>query len=160
MDSLSVGTLVERPSIRKVQTGKALALCQHDPVRPNIPYWWRCRDPFTEMYEYRNDNPNGKPLAVVCVAYCQYVPKSEYDLLFQAKPGKNAIFYTVWSNQKGMGRQIIKDVLVPASEKAERFVTLSPKTEMAKTFHLRNGAVLLRENTTTYNFEYYVKPSK
>ena len=36
----------------------------------------------------------------------------------------------------------------------KRFVTLSPKTEMAKKFHLRNGATELQENETTVNFEY------
>jgi hypothetical protein len=39
----------------------------------------------------------------------------------------------------------------------DRFVTLSPKTEMAKRFHLKNGAVVLRENDTTVNYEYIVK---
>ena len=31
---------------------------------------------------------------------------------------------------------------------------MSPKTEMAMKFHLSNGAILLRENKETYNFEY------
>ena len=35
-----------------------------------------------------------------------------------------------------------------------RFVTLSPKTEMAEKFHLRNGAVVFRENEETINYEY------
>jgi len=35
-----------------------------------------------------------------------------------------------------------------------RFVTLSPKTEMARRFHLKNGAVVFRENEETVNYEY------
>ena len=35
----------------------------------------------------------------------------------------------------------------------ERLITLS-LTDMAKRFHLKNGAVLLNHNETSYNFEY------
>jgi hypothetical protein len=33
-------------------------------------------------------------------------------------------------------------------------VTLSPLTEMAERFHIRNGAVFLRKGTLCQNFEY------
>jgi hypothetical protein len=33
-------------------------------------------------------------------------------------------------------------------------VTLSPKTEMARRFHLKNGASELRENSNTINYIY------
>jgi hypothetical protein len=39
----------------------------------------------------------------------------------------------------------------------ERFVTLSPKTEMARRFHTKNGAGVYRENSNTVNYEYDVK---
>ena len=42
----------------------------------------------------------------------------------------------------------------PFKMPATRYVTLSPKTEMARKFHLRNGATLLKENEFTFNFEY------
>ena len=38
----------------------------------------------------------------------------------------------------------------------KRFVTLSPKTEMARRFHIKNGAVVFRENADTVNYEYLV----
>jgi hypothetical protein len=38
-------------------------------------------------------------------------------------------------------------------------VTLSPQTEMAKRFHHKNGAVTLRENETSVNYQYYSKPA-
>ena len=37
----------------------------------------------------------------------------------------------------------------------KNFVTLSPKTEMARRFHLKNGARVMRENADTVNYEYY-----
>jgi hypothetical protein len=33
-------------------------------------------------------------------------------------------------------------------------VTLSPKTEMARKFHLKNGAEVFRENPDTVNYLY------
>ena len=36
----------------------------------------------------------------------------------------------------------------------DTYVTLSPKTEMARRFHLKNGARELRENSTTVNYIY------
>ena len=38
-----------------------------------------------------------------------------------------------------------------------RVVTLSPLTDMARKFHLRNGAVELQVNTTSQNFEYEIE---
>ena len=73
--------------------------------------------------------------------------------------GNTAIFYTVWSTRKGAGREIIfniVDYLKEHKPNVKRYVTLSPKTEMAKKFHLRNGAEMIAENETTYNFEYFV----
>ena len=63
------------------------------------------------------------------------------------------IFYTVWSYEKGYGRLIL-NYLLPML-KTKRFVTLSPKTEMAYKFHIRNGAKLISDNKKSYNFEYY-----
>ena len=53
-------------------------------------------------------------------------------------------------------RQILFDTmdLLKGQHTNNRYVTMSPKTEMAMKFHLSNGAVLLRENEETNNFEY------
>ena len=63
------------------------------------------------------------------------------------------MFYTVWS-YLGAGFTIIleKDYIQKYAIKS--FVTLSTKTEIARKFHLRNGATELQENETTVNFEY------
>ena len=72
--------------------------------------------------------------------------------------GKIAIAYTVWSKKKGGGKLIVKEVykMIKKSNHLNRLVTLSPLTEMARKFHLRNGAVELQVNEETQNFEYKV----
>ena len=75
------------------------------------------------------------------------------------KDGSVAVPYTVWSHERGAGKQIIRKVVekVRDTGMAKRVVTLSPLTEMARKFHLRNGANELQVNEDTVNFEYQVK---
>ncbi len=109
--------------------------------------------------------------AVMCFAFTDQIPKSveELDLFSQDaflknvqrdpdKVGRIAIAYTVWSKKKGGGKLIVKEVykMIKKSNHLNRLVTLSPLTEMARKFHLRNGAVELQVNETTQNFEYKV----
>jgi len=57
----------------------------------------------------------------------------------------------------GAGRKLIFDAVKHIKENNKtinRFVTLSPKTDMAKKFHTRNGAITFRENEDTVNYEY------
>ena len=122
--------------------------CEDDPVRPNIGE----RDRFLygrEVYALWTH-------AICCVAFCDDVPKTEKQLKTMA--GLDiAVFYTVWSYRKGSGSEILNLLLPYFQEKkpwVKRFVTLSPKTEMAKTFHLGNNAVLLAENSESDNYEY------
>jgi len=108
--------------------------------------------------------------AVMCFAFTNKIPKTvkELDLLSKdaflqsaqrsQKIGKIAIAYTVWSTKKGGGKLIVKEVfkVIKKSNHLNRLVTLSPLTEMARNFHLRNGAIELQVNETTQNFEYKV----
>ena len=108
--------------------------------------------------------------AVMCFAFTNKIPKTvkELDLLSKdaflqsaqrsQKIGKIAIAYTVWSTKKGGGKLIVKEVfkVIKKSNHLNRLVTLSPLTEMARNFHLRNGAVEIQINETTQNFEYKV----
>ena len=108
--------------------------------------------------------------AVMCFAFTNEIPKNvkELDLLSKdaflqsaqrgQKIGKIAIAYTVWSTKKGGGKLIVKEVfkVIKKSNHLNRLVTLSPLTEMARNFHLRNGAVEIQINETTQNFEYKV----
>ena len=106
--------------------------------------------------------------AVMCFAFTNKIPKSVNDLdklskdaflqsaLRDQKVGQIAVAYTVWSKKKGGGKLIVKQVfkMIKKSNHLNRLVTLSPLTEMATKFHLRNGAKLLQVNETTQNFEY------
>ena len=108
--------------------------------------------------------------AVMCFAFTNKIPKTvkELDLLSKdaflqsaqrsQKIGKIAIAYTVWSTKKGGGKLIVKEVfkVIKKSNHLNRLVTLSPLTDMARKFHLRNGAVELQVNETTQNFEYKI----
>ena len=64
--------------------------------------------------------------------------------------------YTVWSKKKGGGRLIVKEVFkkIKKTNHLNRLVTLSPLTDMARKFHLSNGAIEIGVNETTQNFEY------
>ena len=108
--------------------------------------------------------------AVMCFAFTNKIPKTvkELDLLSKdaflqsthrgQKVGKIAIAYTVWSTKKGGGKLIVKEVfkVIKKSNHLNRLVTLSPLTDMARKFHLRNGAVEIQVNKDTQNFEYKI----
>ena len=126
----------------------AKKLCEDDPVRKNIPYDWRVDGPNREIFHLEEK-------AVICVAHLEGIPTTEEELM-QYGWGTFSIFYTVWSKEKGLGRKIIVDAwnLLKSQHFDNRYITMSPKTEMAMKFHLKNGAILLQENQTTNNFEY------
>ena len=136
-----------------------------DPIRPELDNEFRTsfgRKIYGVKYK-------GEIHAVMCFAFTNEIPKDvkELDLLSKAaflqsatrdqKVGKIAIAYTVWSKKKGGGKLIVKEVYkkIKKSNHLNRLVTLSPLTEMAKKFHLRNKAKLFRVNETTQNFEYF-----
>ncbi len=129
---------------------EVIELVKDDPVRPNIDPQWRITPP-REVYTIDG-------IAGLCVAFTNSIPISEMDLVGRIHTGNIAIFYTVWSKEKGLGRLVLNETLNIISKRAtiKRFITLSPKTEMAKRFHLSNGATLLQENFDTNNFEYKV----
>ena len=136
-----------------------------DPIRPELDNEFRTsfgRKIYGVKYK-------GEIHAVMCFAFTNEIPKNvkELDLLSKdaflqsatrdQKVGKIAIAYTVWSKKKGGGKLIVKEVYkkIKKSNHLNRLVTLSPLTEMAKKFHLRNKAKLFRVNETTQNFEYF-----
>lgn len=125
-----------------------------DPVRPQIPTEQRVgpnRDIFVLHEEDRVD-------AITCVSYQNRVPQRENDL-FQIGDANIAVFYTIWSYRQGAGRELILNSVNRIRQdhpSITRFVTLSPKTEMARRFHLRNGALICQENLETINYEYLV----
>ena len=58
--------------------------------------------------------------------------------------------------KRGGGRLIVKEVFkkIKKTNHLNRLVTLSPLTDMARKFHLSNGAIEIGVNETTQNFEY------
>ncbi len=137
-----------------------------DPVRPELSNEFRTsfgRKIYGVKYQ-------GEIHAVMCFAFTNEIPKSVIELEQYSKDaflqsaqrdqnvGKIAIAYTVWSKKKGGGKLIVKEVykMIKKSNHLNRLVTLSPLTEMARRFHLRNGAVELQVNQETQNFEYKV----
>ena len=145
-------------------------IVKDDPVRPHIPseFRTRCGREVYALYEdqYAEHAPvleEGKR-AVICVGYTNEVPITEEQLdIFSNEAwkegqdfGNTAVFYTVWSYSKGAGREIIIEAAkhIKETKGCTRFVTLSPLTQMAERFHLRNGAVLLNKGDKCQNFEY------
>lgn len=98
-----------------------------------------------------------KNRAVVCVAFTNEVATTIEEL--DNAGDQVAMFYTVWSYDKGAGREIIFETGKWISENmpnVRRFVTLSPQTNMAYRFHTRNGAEIISVNDTSINYEYRV----
>ena len=137
-----------------------------DPVRPELDNVFRTSYG-RKIYGVRYKN---EIHAVMCFAFTNKVPKDvtqldkfSHDAFLQSTQrgqtvGQIAIAYTVWSKKRGGGKLIVKEVFkkIKKSNHLNRLVTLSPLTDMATKFHLRNGAKLLQVNESTQNFEYIV----
>tara|TARA_B100001057_G_scaffold112115_1_gene110235 strand:+ start:2248 stop:2805 length:558 start_codon:yes stop_codon:yes gene_type:complete len=142
--------------------------CSEDPVRPELDLAFR------QAYGrkiFGLKDSEGDVAAIMCFAFTNEVPKTveEMDILskdaaMQAThragiQGDIAIAYTVWAKKKGGGRAIVNEVykMIKESNHLNRLVTLSPLTDMARNFHLKNGAKELQVNDTTQNFEYDIE---
>jgi hypothetical protein len=98
-----------------------------------------------------------RPLAVTCVKFLETIPAAVDDLVIMIGSATTAVFYTIWSYTAGAGRQLIVEAqksIESEFPEIKTYVTLSPKTEMARRFHLKNGAKELRENIDTINYIY------
>ena len=139
---------------------------KEDPVRPELDIKFRTsfgRKIFGVKYKK-------EICAIMCFGFTNEIPKNvkELDLMTRdahlqsamrdRNVGKIAIAYTVWSKKKGGGKLIVKEVFkkIKKTNHLNRLVTLSPLTEMARNFHLKNGAFELQVNDETQNFEYKI----
>ena len=139
---------------------------QEDPVRPELSNEFR-RSYGRKIYAVKYKK---EICAIMCFGFTNEIPKTvrELDLLTRdaylksaqrdQKIGKIAIAYTVWSKKKGGGKLIVKEVykMIKKSNHLNRLVTLSPLTDMARNFHIKNGAVQVQVNEDTQNFEYKI----
>ena len=125
-----------------------------DPVRPHIPHDQRFGSN-KKVFALTEDD---KVKAVVCAKLCSSIPSSEQELLADNTDNPDtAVFYTIWSYAPGAGQKLIQEGLQKVQQElpnVKRFVTLSPTTELAKRFHLKNGAEIFRVNDDTVNYEY------
>ena len=141
---------------------------KEDPVRPELDLQFR-QSYGRKIIGLKDDV--GEIAAIMCFAFTNEVPKTveemekmSYDAALQSVhragvQGSIAIAYTVWARKKGGGRAIVNEVYksVKQSNNLNRLVTLSPLTDMARNFHIKNGAKELQVNETSQNFEYDIE---
>ena len=138
---------------------------EKDIVRPEYDVEFRISEDREVFAWGRSLIPYQVYSALCCVAYTNEIPinmeqLTEYSINHSPYKSHIAVAYTVWncSDTKGSGRSLILALQKHFSSHANinRLVTLSPLTEMAKKFHLSNGAKLLSTNPESYNFEYAI----
>ena len=130
------------------------ALIKDDPVRPEIPLTSRINDN-SKIFVLKDSED--KPLAVTCVKFLEGIPKGVDELADTVVNTNTAVFYTIWSYAAGAGKRLIQEAQAQIKQEhpeVENYVTLSPKTEMAKRFHTKNGAETYRENEDSVNYRY------
>ena len=128
-------------------------LIKDDPVRPEIPLTDRVNIN-SRMYVLKDGD---KTAAVTCVKFLNVIPEAVEDMAGLVESATTAVFYTIWSYAAGAGRTLIQEAQKSIEAEfpgIDTYVTLSPKTEMARRFHLKNGAGIYRENPTTINYIY------
>ncbi len=131
-----------------------LSLIKDDPVRPEIPVDQRVNEN-SRIFVLKNEQ--GEPLAVTCVKFLADIPASVGDLTDRVVNTNTAVFYTIWSYAAGAGRELITEAqryIQAEKPEVDVYVTLSPKTEMARRFHHKNGATTYRENADSVNYLY------
>ena len=148
-------------SLIKISSNYWMDLFKDDPVRPNLNPKFRLTE---NRVNFLLTQDFTKPCAIVCVAFTKDIPKTEKQLEMYSinKLSVNydkAIFYTIWSYSKGSGKDILFNTvfwLKKNKPEIKRYITMSPKTKMARNFHLKNGAYELKSNKETVNFEYII----
>lgn len=134
-------------------TDPLLEYIKDDPVRPDIPAEFRVSN-----NRFVSALVDETPRAMVCVSLHNFVPSAIQELELTTLNADTAIFYTIWSYAPGAGADLLRETVAGIKQHypgVKNFVTLSPKTEMARRFHLKNGARVMRENADTINYEYY-----
>lgn len=132
-----------------------ISLIKDDPVRPEIPLEDRVND--NSRIFVLKDEDTDQPIAVTCVKFLADIPESVDDLVNSVRTHRTAVFYTIWSYARGAGQRLITEAqsyIQNTEPQVDTYVTLSPKTDMARNFHLKNGAEVYRENPTTVNYLY------
>lgn len=125
-----------------------------DPVRPHIPLEQRINDAAEILILKAGE----EVLAATCMQWLSDIPADEQDLVGMGKDKHVAVFYTIWSYEPGAGSRLLKQAaewLLNDFPEIKSIVTLSPPTEMARRFHMKNGATVHKTNETSVNYKYY-----
>jgi len=139
-----------------------------DPVRPELSLEFR-QAYGRKIYGIKDEE--GDIAAIMCFAFTHDIPKSVEEMDTMSKDaamqavhragvqGSMAIAYTVWAKKKGGGKHMVNEVykMMKQSNHLNRLITLSPLTDMARNFHLKNGAKEVQVNASTQNFEYDIE---
>jgi hypothetical protein len=156
--------------LRQLTSAEVEQYIADDPVRPHLSAEFRTTNGrqvwglFEDQYAVEHV-PLDKPRAIICVAFAYDAPRDEHELDIYSNSYANggplsantAVFYTVWSYGAGAGRQIVNTLaahILNTRSEIERWVTLSPLTDMAARFHTKNGAQLNSVHDTCQVFEY------
>jgi hypothetical protein len=138
-------------------TDPLVRVIKDDPVRPHIPLDQRINDAAEILILKAGE----EILAATCMQWLSEIPENENDLVEMGHTKDVAVFYTIWSYSPGAGASLLQEAakwLKSEFKDLKAIVTLSPQTEMARKFHLKNGASVHRENTDSVNYKYYSKP--
>jgi hypothetical protein len=155
--------------LRQLTSAEVEQYIQDDTVRPHLSTEFRTTHGrqvwglFEDKYALYDD-PSEKPQAIICVAYTNEAPTCERELEWYSTASgtgavttNTAVFYTVWSYGQGAGRELVNTLaahILNNRSEIERWVTLSPLTDMATRFHTKNGAQLRSVHNTCQVFEY------
>lgn len=142
-------------SIIRDHSSAWLDFTKDDPVRRHISSISRIAHNREVFILHKQEDP----YAICCCAYLGYLAEDEIDIFVDNGNYNYATFYTVWSYNKGGGSEILRRILKHIKvfkPFVTNAVTLSPKTDMARNFHTKNGAREVRVNKNTVNFEYFL----
>lgn len=130
-----------------------LKYLDEDPIYPHIPKEEKITVSRVAFLLKENDTVK----AVTCIAFSKNIPTFIDELDDTSDSEVNAIFYSIWSNVTGGGSELLlKSVsyIRENMDNVDKVYTLSPKTKIARRFHLKNGAKIYRINEKTINFYY------
>ena len=156
--------------LRQLTSAEVEQYIADDPVRPHLSAEFRTTNGrqvwglFEDQYAVEHV-PLDKPRAIICVVFAYDAPRDEHELDIYSNSYANggplsantAVFYTVWSYGQGAGRELVNTLaahILNTRSEIERWVTLSPLTDMAARFHTKNGAQLRSVHDTCQVFEY------
>ncbi len=139
-----------------------------DPVRPELDNKFRTAHG-RKIYGLMDKKEDIE--GVACVAFTNEIPTTVKELELMSKEadmisahragqvGSTAVAYTLWSLKRGAGKKIMRELQkeIKKMSNIKQLVTLSPLTPTATHYHIRNGAKLIKINTTTQNFEYEIR---